>query len=1017
MLAQSAYEAVCYVDTTASRWLWHHVLACELGEFSRGLWVGSAPNYHQPFPLLICTLGSDTDRKGMAVTRRIRKVAIWLVVLSIGLGLNPAPTRYAVDAGALPGALSIAPRAALNQLRFEPNVGQFAPSVRYQARGSDYSVALTSDGAALLIGAVQLRFGVAGGDLATPIASQPLAGVSNYLQGNDPSRWHVGVPAYARVTYQNVYPGISLSYYDGGAGLEYDFILAAHADPSRIRLRISGADKLSLAADTLEIHTLAGTIQQPAPHIYQDTPAGRQPVSGGFRLLANSAVGFQLDAYNPSLPLVIDPQIVYSTQLGGNAYGDGQGYETQAGSAITISPDGSAYVAGTTYTSDFPVSATAVQTSFLGNRLAPNYWGSSDHNDAVVLKLSPDGSQLLYATYLGGSGDDEASAISLDRAGNIYIAGITSSSDFPAATPLVSGVPGSAFLVKLNPSGRSIIYSHYLSGVAPEGKVALAVTGGGETVVAGGTLTATLPVRHALQPRFGGGDEGYNGYLSGGDGFLMRIAADGKTLKFATYLGGSHADAIRSVAIDRSGAVYVTGYTRSQDFPVRHAAQPLPGGVSFSHNPWGDDATDDAFIAKLTPDGSHLVYATYLGAGGNDEAYSLALDRTGAAYVAGVTSSADFPTRNAVQPHAGGGLDTFLAKLAPDGSHFVYVTYYGGPDDDGMMSIARGCGANGGFDSSGVAVAVDTSGAAYLTGSTLSYHFPTFRAFQPDFGGGNSCQKMAANGDAFIVKFSPDGQRVVYASYLGGSSGEEGRAIAVDGAGDAYLTGRSWSSDFPTRNPVAANTSCGLDGKMYFCDGAKIFITKISDPPPPASHYFTETGHLVAAPFYAYWEAGGGVARFGYPISDRLRERSLEDGRIYSVQYFEQARLEYHPDNPAAPVEEGLVGRELYLARYPNGAPGQHPYDRSEGEDDTPRYFTETGKTLHKSFHSYWDDHDGMVRLGYPISDQFTEDGKMVQYFERGVLERVMGDNGYYQPPQLRPQLGRSRYLLRPPQP
>ena len=186
--------------------------------------------------------------------------------------------------------------------------------------------------------------------------------------------------------------------------------VAAHADPSRIRLRIAGADRLDLVANTLVIHTPTGTIQEPAPRIYQDTAAGRQPVFGGFRLLAHDTVGFQLAAYDSTLPLVIDPQIVYSTQLGGNAYGDGQGYETQAGSAITIGPDGAAYVAGTTYTADFPVSATAVQTSFLGNRLAPNYWGSSDHNDAVVLKLSPDGSQLLYATYLGGSGDDEATA-------------------------------------------------------------------------------------------------------------------------------------------------------------------------------------------------------------------------------------------------------------------------------------------------------------------------------------------------------------------------------------------------------------------------------------------------------------------------------------------------------------------------------------------------------------------------------------------------------------------------------
>ncbi len=402
---------------------------------------------------------------------------------------------------------------------------------------------------------------------------------------------------------------------------------------------------------------------------------------------------------------------------------------------------------------------------------------------------------------------------------------------------------------------------------------------------------------------------------------------------------------------------------------------------------------NDAFIVRLNPQGNALTYATYLGGTGDDIAYSVALDPAGAAYVAGTTGSINFPTTpGVIQPKPGGGQDVFVAKLSRNG-RLVYSTYLGGSDDDGAVGIFYGNGASGQGRESHTAIAVDAQGDAYVTGSTLSADFPTYRALQPNYRSGRPSSKEAGYGNAFITRLNPNASAFVYSTYLGGSGGEDSRAIALGADGDVYIAGRTWSSDFPTKHPLQGTNIGVCDAKA--CDSVEVdmFVARISDPPRQYSHYFSETGHTVSGSLYTYWDEHGGLAQFGYPLSDAFSERSPLDGRWYLVQYFEYAELELHPENPPPyNVEVAQLGSIEYRARYPNGAPNQQPFKSDEYGSYPARIFSETGKTVGGSIGAYWQAHGGLITLGYPISEEFPELSASdhiihtVQYFERAII-------------------------------
>jgi len=638
---------------------------------------------------------------------------------------------------AVPTAMDVA--GSLNlPLAFEANRGQAESQVLYLARSPGYTAFLTATQAVLSRSFAQehraISMRMLGGDAdATTQGIEPLATHSNYFTGNDPTRWRKDVPAYAKVRYEQVYPGIDVVYHGNQRQLEYDFVLAPHANPRRIALEFSGAEPLRLDRDgNLVLVHSAGMVQQ-RPLAWQNIDGVRRTVDVRYVLHAKRRVGFALGPYDAARELVIDPVFVYSSYLGGT--GDDGAVK------IAVDSAGSAYVVGHTASTNFPVLGAA----------QPVYGGGGD---IFVAKLNAAGTALVYSTYFGGTGGDSGQAIAVDANGKAYLTGSTSSLDFPttanAAQPAYGG-GNDGFLVILDSTG-ALAYSSYLGGSGLDVGTAVAVDGVGDAYVTGYTQSTNFPVTNGVVQTALAGIE---------DAFVAQISAAGEII-YSTYVGGSALDLARGIAVDGAGNAYIAGYTQSTDFPVSAGAlQKTYGG-----------GNADAFVAALDPTGANLVYATFLGGSADDYATTLALDANGNAYVAGNSNSVDFPVTAAVQASNGGGVDAFVTQLDASGSSQIFSTYLGGSGYDTALGIA-----------------LDASGAAYVTGYTQSANFPTTaNAGQRTFAGGSS--------DAFVVQLTAVGA-FGYGSYLGGSGLDSGYGIAVGNTGVAYMTGNTMSSNFP----------------------------------------------------------------------------------------------------------------------------------------------------------------------------------------------------------------------------
>jgi hypothetical protein len=622
-------------------------------------------------------------------------------------------------------------------LSFEANQGQSDPQVKYLSRGAGYSLFLTANEAVLRLSAlsrqpsassvIRMRLNGANGSARVSGAS-PLPGKSNYFIGNDPKQWHTNVPQFAKVRYENVYPGVDLVYYGHQRELEYDFVLQPGASPQAIRLGIAGAKQLRLEHGDLVLRSAGGDVHLRSPHIYQEANGVRQGVRGRYVITSKNEVGFRVGAYDRRRALVIDPVLAYSTYLGGASYDVAYG--------IAVDSAGYAYVAGLTLSTDFPT-VNPFQSKLRGNQ------------NVFLTKFNPDGTALVYSTYLGGSSFDAADGIALDSAGNAYLTGFTSSTDFPtknAIQPTFAGLSYDAFVTEINAEGNALVYSTYLGGSSSDEGYGIAVDSSGNAYITGFTASTDFPTTPgAFQTACGGN----------GDAFVSKISPNGTAFVYSTCLGGSSEDGGNDIAIDSAGNAYVTGYTASADFPTAHAIQPTYSGDEM------------AFVTKLNPTGAALVYSTYLGGSGGDTGYGIATDASGNAYIAGWTSSTDFPTTpGAFQTACGGGCkahDAFVTKINDAGSAFVYSTYLGGSGDDIASRIA-----------------VDGAGDAYVTGSTTSSDFPLANAIQ------TTNRVIPA---PFVTKFNADGNGLVYSTYLGG--GADGRGIAADAAGSAYVVGEA----------------------------------------------------------------------------------------------------------------------------------------------------------------------------------------------------------------------------------
>ncbi len=625
-------------------------------------------------------------------------------------------------------------------LRFEENRGQWDPSVRFTARSAGGSLQLTARGPAFLVGSNPVEIGlVHAGPSPVIEALDPLPTTTNYMVGPR-SQWHTGIANYARVRYRSVYPGIDVVYYGNQNQLEYDFVLAPGANPDAIRLSFRGDVQVSLTpAGDLALDSNGAQVLQKAPVIYQDN----RPVKGRYTLLARNQVGFRLDRYDRTRPLVIDPILVYCTYMGSSG--------TDSITAMKMGPNGRLYITGSTSTGEMPY-IDGAYNNFTA--------GLTDIFLAIVDTTANGNFALKYFSYLGGANNDIPLALEVDANGVAYMAGTTTSTDFPMAGNSVqttgSGTVVSGFVAAIDPSlygGVSLIYSTFIGGTDGNNSInGIALDSAGFIYIIGTTRSTDFPLT----------DSGYAQTLYGTqDAFLSEIDLNSANLVYSTYLGGELSDDGRSIAVGSNGKVYFAASTNSLSFPMEGSGyrQTSQGGYDVIVG-----------VMDMTKSGeASLVYSTYFGGNDNDEVRKITLDANNNVILTGFTLSNNFPvTSDAVQRDPAGNTDVFVAVVNPnDPPHFlVYSTYFGGSQGDVAYDLK-----------------LDSAGNIHFTGYTLSSDLFTVGASQPGWGGGI---------DAFIAAIkpgTPGRAGILYCTYFGAEGTYVGNAIALGSDGGIYVGG------------------------------------------------------------------------------------------------------------------------------------------------------------------------------------------------------------------------------------
>jgi uncharacterized protein (TIGR03437 family) len=668
--------------------------------------------------------------------------AVWLVLVTL-----PSQAR-AISAG------------------FEPNRGQAPAEALFIGHAMECAVVLGRSGATLRSGdgsEIGLTLGgVRSG--AAPVGESPLPGIVNYLRG-ERSQWVTGVPQFGGVRYRDVYPGIDLVFHVTDGSVEYDFEAAPGADVRRIRLRVSGARRMQINAEgDLELEGNGTRIVHRSPAVYQEIDGRRRKVAAKL-VLHGDELRFSLAGYDRKRPLVIDPLVRYGTYLGGSS--------RDIATALTVDGAGSAYVTGATVSADFPVTANALQTKHAGVPNTGIVFGGSDAFDAFVAKFTPDGSQLVYATFLGGQGNDRPTAIAVDRAGNATVTGITSSANFPVTTgalmPTLPAGRQAGFLTRLNATGSDLIFSTYIAGANGDTSAnALALDTSGNVWVAGATSSPSLPVTGAAyQPKIAGAQDGY----------VLELNPQASAIVYGSYLGGKGDDQVAAIGVDAAGSCYLAGSTTSSDFPVTPGAfQGKAGGSS------------DAFVTQLSANGRNLTFSTFAGGSGDEGAAAIALGGDNSVYAAGVTFSPDFPTTSgAFQEKAtAAGASNFVMRFdAGGGVHYSTLAGSGSAAGVGVMS----------------------DGTAVVAGQTAALDFPlTDDAYQRALRGVNCTTFVspfptpnnAPCADAFLTLVHESGRRLVYSTLLGGNGIDSAAALAMGADGSIYIAGATGSDDFVT---------------------------------------------------------------------------------------------------------------------------------------------------------------------------------------------------------------------------
>ena len=621
-------------------------------------------------------------------------------------------------------------------------MGQMDGEAHFAARTAGGTLFLAPSGAVLAGTEGSVRFRPAGASTAAPLEGfDERPGRVNYLNGLNPAG-HVSAPTYGGVRYRSVYPGIDMVWHGRQGALEYDFVVQPGADPGVIAVTVEGASSLRLdGGGDLIAEVGTAEMRQRKPEVFQDIDGRRRPVAGAYVLEGGERFRFELGPYDTAAALVIDP-LVYATFLGGTAGDSIQG--------VAVDSAGNAYVTGNTSSIDFPVTAGVLRSA----RNGPF--------DVFVAKLNPAGTALLYSTYLGGSEGEGSIGIAVDGAGNAYLAGLTRSTDLPVtqgAFRTTNAGDSDGFIAKLNPSGASLLYGSYLGGSRTDEIRGLAVDSAGNAYVAGFTFSTDFPVTSgAFQTTMAGGY----------DAFVTKVTTTNSGANYSTYVGGLGSDDLSGISVDGSGNAYATGAAASGYPTTAGSLRPTIADANFR----------SGVVTKINSSGSALVYSTYLGTRSSAGA-AIAVDSSGNAYVAGSSSSSDYPTTPGAFQTAKPNLPSndgtaFVSKLNPAGSALVYSTWLGGADGADEPTAIR----------------VDGTGKAYVSVKANSTNYPLVGAIQ--------ATKRGSFYDAAVSVLNASGAGLAFSTYLGGTGGDQALNLAIDGSSNIYLVGATNSTDFPT---------------------------------------------------------------------------------------------------------------------------------------------------------------------------------------------------------------------------
>jgi len=845
----------------------------------------------------------------MNVKPDCRRRAAKPAILAIGLAFAAVAALAARPLSAHPAPPPLASFSAL-PLSFEP-APPGAPADTFLARGLNYQFMVTPGGARLELArhsrvtaaspldrspapggrtdsAREVGITLLGANQAARVTgASPLPGRINYLIGADPSRHRVGVPTFARVQVDQVYPGIDLAYYGNQQQLEYDFTIGPGANPADIALRFDGVDHLQITPAGDLVLALGGDeIHQARPVVYQTVNGVRRPVPGGYRLRDEHTVVFQPGAYDRSLPLTIDPTLTYSSYFGGNS--------ADIAWSVKVSPvDGSIYLAGQTLSSDFPFNAP---DGFGG----PTNHGGRFNGDGFVAKLDATGTNLIFFTYLGGEQDEAILDLALDGNGNAYVTGYTSSTNFPVYP--ATGIPGlasstnisgaltparlyfsDAFVAEIKSDGSGLVFSGFLGGSQRDSGIGICLDPANYIYVTGYTYSTNFPVKSPVValPLGAGSPITYNSLSGSNDVFVTKFSPAGSGVVYSTYLGGTNFDVGQGIAADRFGNAFVTGYTCSTNFPVTAALSQLTGQLNNTTNTVAKYhgvrvPQYDAFVAKIGPLGGDLIYSVYLGGTNNDSGFRVKVDPAGAAYVCGSTTSAEFPMvpvlmtnfyTLALTNNSTLNSDAFLVKIVESNKvpALQYSVHFGGTGDEIAWDLAINAATTN------IVVAGTTTSTNFVTYLNSNTNLPFL-----------DLTNVIRSNDVFVATFSPAPFPVttpiyilsnniivgifyqtvtnsiltnLYTAALGGLREDDGFGVDIDPANNVYVVGQTYSVEFPTLNPIQPNVAGHSDAFLARIQMADS-VASVTVDTSPAGLQILVDGTQFTSPFTTNWVYG-----------------------------------------------------------------------------------------------------------------------------------------------------------------